>query len=38
MENHTLVCAVKVLNGDGFVVTFYQTSKPKPKGEIVWQK
>lgn len=33
-----LVIAVKVLNGEGFVVTVYQTKEYKQKGEVVWQK
>lgn len=36
--NTTLIVVVKYLNGDGFVVTVYQTSKVKRKGEIVWSK
>jgi len=34
----TLVVVVKYLNGDGFVVTAYQTSKVKRKGEKLWPK
>ena len=34
----TLVVVVKYLNGDGFVVTAYQTSKVKRKGKILWPK
>ena len=34
----TLVVLVKYLNGDGFVVTVYQTSKVKRKGEKIWPK
>lgn len=34
----TLVVLVKYLNGDGFIVTVYQTSKVKRKGEKVWPK
>ena len=33
-----LVVAVKVLNGDGFLVTVYQTKEFKKKGELVWPK
>jgi len=33
-----LICVVKVLNGEGFLVTAYQTKKPKPKGDLIWQK
>ena len=34
-ENH-LVVVVKYLNNHGFVVTIYQTSKTKRKGEKIW--
>lgn len=33
-----LIVAVKVLNGDGFLVTAYQTKEYKKKGELVWPK
>ena len=33
-----LVVVVKVLNGEGFLVTVYQTKEYKKKGELVWQK
>jgi hypothetical protein len=33
-----LVAVTKHLNGDGFLVTAYQTSKPKMKGEKLWPK
>lgn len=33
-----LIVAVKVLNGDGFLVTVYQTKEFKKKGELVWPK
>ncbi|MBI2612067.1 DUF4258 domain-containing protein [Candidatus Gottesmanbacteria bacterium] len=33
-----LIVVVKYLNGNGFVVTVYQTSKVKRKGEIVWSR
>lgn len=33
-----LIVAVKVLNGEGFLVTCYQTRKVKRKGELLWQK
>lgn len=33
-----LVCVVKILNGEGFLVTAYQTSKPKPKGDLIWHR
>lgn len=34
----TLVVLVKYLNGNGFVVTVYQTTKVKRKGEKIWPK
>ncbi|GEM_PF-4987671 len=33
-----LIVAVKVLNGDGFLVTTYQTKEYKRKGEKIWPK
>lgn len=33
-----LIVAVKVLNGDGFLVTIYQTKEFKKKGELIWPK
>ena len=33
-----LIVAVKILNGDGFLVTVYQTKEYKKKGELIWQK
>lgn len=33
-----LIVAVKVLNGEGFLITVYQTKGYTKKGEIVWQK
>lgn len=33
-----LIVATKVLNGDGFIVTVYQTEEYKKKGGIIWQK
>ena len=33
-----LIVAVKVLNGDGFLVTVYQTKEFKKKGELLWPK
>lgn len=33
-----LIVAVKVLNGEGFVVTCYQTKEYKKKGELLWPK
>lgn len=35
---HTLIVAAKHFNGDGFVVTVYQTAKSKKKGEKLWPK
>lgn len=37
-EHETLIVVVKYLNGDGFVITSYQTSKEKRKGEKLWPK
>lgn len=33
-----LIVAVKVLNGEGFLVTAYQTKEYKKKGALIWQK
>lgn len=33
-----LIVAVKVLNGEGFIVTAYQTKKYKEKGQLIWPK
>lgn len=33
-----LIVAVKVLNGDGFLVTVYQTKEFKKKGELLWSR
>lgn len=33
-----LIVAVKILNGDGFLVTAYQASEYKKKGELLWPK
>jgi len=38
MESDTIVIVAKLLNSDGFVVTFYQTTKPQKKGEVLWPK
>ena len=38
IDKTTLVVLVKYLNGDGFVVTVYQTTKVKRKGEKLWPK
>ncbi len=32
-----LVVVVKYLNGSGFVVTIYKTSKVKHKGKLIWR-
>lgn len=37
-EYDILMVAVKVLNGDGFLVTVYQTNEYKKKGELIWSK
>ena len=33
-----LIVTVKLLNGDGFIITVYQTQVYKAKGELVWQR
>jgi len=33
-----LIIAVKVLNGEGFLITVYQTKGYTKKGELVWPK
>lgn len=33
-----LIVAVKTLNGEGFLVTVYQTKKSKKKGNLIWSK
>lgn len=33
-----IIVAVKILNGNGFLVTAYQTKKYKKKGALVWPK
>lgn len=33
-----LLVAVKILNGEGFIVTSYQTKVYKQKGELLWPK
>ena len=33
-----LVVAVKTLNGEGFIVTVYQTKTHKKKGKLIWPK
>ncbi|MBI3385271.1 hypothetical protein HY030_03720 [Candidatus Gottesmanbacteria bacterium] len=37
-KHETLVVVTKHLNGDGFLITAYQTSKIKRKGEKLWPK
>lgn len=37
-HEETLIVVVKYLNGNGFVVTVYQTSKEKRKGEQLWPR
>ena len=37
-EGKCLIVAVKRIEERGFVVTVYQTSKPKRKGEKLWPK
>ncbi len=37
-EYDILMVVVKVLNGDGFLVTTYQTKEYKKKGGLIWQK
>lgn len=33
-----LIVAVKILNGEGFVITVYQTKIYKKKGKLLWPK
>lgn len=35
-KNDTLVVIVKCLNQEGFLLTVYQTKKPKKKGKQLW--
>lgn len=37
-EGETLLVVIKHLNGDGFVVTVYQTRKTQKKGTKLWPK
>lgn len=37
-DGYVILIAAKILNGDGFLVTVYQTKKYKPKGELIWQR
>ena len=36
MTHHAFVAVARHLNGDGFLVTAYKTTKKKRKGTIVW--
>lgn len=38
LNEKTLVVVVKYLNHHGFIITIYQTSKLKRKGERIWPK
>lgn len=38
LNEKTLVVVVKYLNNHGFIITIYQTSKIKRKGERIWPK
>lgn len=38
MNNHAFVAVARHLNGDGFLVTAYKTTKKKRKGTIVWPR
>lgn len=38
LDHHALVAVARHLNGDGFLVTAYKTTKKKRKGTIVWPK
>lgn len=35
-EKYVIIVAVKTLNGDGFIVTVYQTEHYKKKGKLLW--
>lgn len=37
-RTETLVVVTKHMNGDGFLITAYQTTKSKRKGEKLWPK
>lgn len=37
-EYGILIVAIKVLNGEGFLVTVYQTNNYKKKGGLIWPK
>lgn len=36
-NTYVILVAVKILNGDGFLVTAYETKNYKPKGKLIWQ-
>lgn len=37
VEKHDiLIAAIKILNGNGFLVTCYQTKTHRKKGELIW--
>lgn len=38
LNQHALVAVARHLNGDGFLVTAYKTTKKKRKGKFVWPK
>ena len=38
LDEKSLVVVVKYLNNHGFVITIYETSKLKRKGEKIWPK
>ncbi|MFH1187976.1 MAG: DUF4258 domain-containing protein [bacterium] len=38
INNYWICVVVKILNGDGFIVTAYITSKSKRKGKKIWTK
>ncbi len=38
IKHDTLVVVAKHLNGEGFIVTVYQTTKTKIKGKQLWPK
>jgi len=38
VNKHWICSVARHLNGDGFLVTAYLTSKSKKKGKLVWQK
>jgi len=38
MKDDTMIVVAKHLNGEGFIVTVYQTTKTKVKGTQLWPK